>query len=110
MKAAAHDATSGLLRAVQASFAMPVALEEVRSRAWASATFVGARHELSLRLEGSKADEAAKDFVAGLAAAEFPLKGHIVADMHVTAEERGTAPGGEPYVRLRIEALTVEDC
>lgn len=109
MRPAAQDATSGLLRAVQASFAIPVTLEEVRSRAWASATFVGARHELSLRLEGLEADQAAKEFVADLAAAEFPLRGHIVADMHVAAEECGTAPDGEPYVRLRIEALTVED-
>lgn len=109
MKPVAHDATSGLLRAVQTSFPLPVTLEEVSSRAWASATFVGARHEISLRLEGDQADEAAKDFVAGLAATEFPLRGHIVADMHLAAEERGTAPDGRPFVRLRIEALTVED-
>jgi hypothetical protein len=110
MRSAGHDATSGLLRAVRASFAMPVALEEVRSRAWASATFMGARHELSLRVEGEQAEEAASSFVAGLGTAEFPLKGHIVADMHLASQERGTACGGEPFVRLRIEALTVEDC
>ncbi len=109
MKRGSDDATSGLLRAVQASFAMPVAIEEVRCRAWASATFVGARHELSLRIEGEQADEAASSFVAGLNTAEFPLKGHIVADMHLASQERGTACGGEGFVRLRIEALTVED-
>jgi hypothetical protein len=29
--------------------------------------------------------------------------------MHLASQERGTACGGEAFVRLRIEALTVED-
>ena len=104
-----QDATCGLLRAIRASLAVPMTLEEVRSRAWASVTFVGARHELSLKLDGDGAAAAADQFVAGLEAAEFALRGHIVADIHLEAQQRGTGPDGAPFVRLRIEALTVED-
>ncbi len=109
MRSLSHDATSALLRAVRGSFAIPVTVEEVRSRAWASATFVGARHELRLRLEGEHAGPEASAFAAAAHAAEFALNGHIVADLHLAGEERGALPGGQPFVRLTIEALTVEE-
>jgi len=100
------DATSALLRAVQAMLASAerFVLEEVRSRSWASVTFAGARHELSFRLEGAGAEDAAARFVSGLEAAEFPLRGHVVADIVLVGEER--RPG---CARLSLEALTVED-
>ena len=101
-----NDATTALLRAVRAMLesAAQFAVEEVRSRSWASVTFSGARHELAFRLEGDGAEAAAARFVAGLEAAEFPLRGHILADIALVGEER--RPG---CARLRIEALTVED-
>jgi hypothetical protein len=106
VKGAVADATTALLRAVQAPLeaAGQFVLEDVRSRAWASVTFSGARHELAFRLEGEAAEAAAARFVAGLEAAEFPLRGHILADIALVAEER--RPG---CARLRLEALTVED-
>ena len=100
------DATSALLRAVRAMLehGTGFVLEEVRSRSWASVTFAGARHELAFRLEGDGAEAAAARFVGSLEAAEFRLRGHILADIALVDEER--RPGS---ARLRIEALTVED-
>ena len=106
MSAPLNDATTALLRAVRAMLesAARFVVEEVRSRSWASVTFSGARHELAFRLEGDGAEDAAARFVAGLEAAEFPLRGHIVADIALVREERRAG-----CARLRIEALTVED-
>jgi hypothetical protein len=106
VSAPANDATTALLRAVRAMLesAAHFVIEEVRSRSWASVTFSGARHELAFRLEGEGAEAAAARFVAGLEAAEFPLRGHILADIALVGEER--RPG---CAHLRIEALTVED-
>ncbi len=68
---------------------------------WASATFTGARHELgftaaaSARLDG---------WLAGLAEAELPIRGHLVADLHVAGATRDAEK-----VIFDLEALTVED-
>jgi len=96
------DATSALLNALRRRFGKCIGfvLEEVRSRSWASATFVGARHEVRFRLEGERAEAAARDFVSKLESAEFKLRGHLLADIALACNE-GT--------RLSIEALTVED-
>ena len=67
---------------------------------WASATFVGARHRLTVSGNG---DGFAR-WVAGLAEAELPLRGHLVADV-VVAGRRVEA--GVTVVAL--EVLTVEE-
>ena len=102
-----NDATTAFLRAVRArcSDLGAFVLEEIRSRAWASITFSGARHELAFRLEGRGAEDEARRFFRGLDASEFHLRGHILADIALVSEER--SPG---CARIRLEALTVEDC
>ncbi|HEV2747549.1 MAG TPA: hypothetical protein VGW34_09665 [Allosphingosinicella sp.] len=109
-----NDATTAFLRALGVNFVNfgnlePVCFEEIRSRSWASATFAGARHEVALRIEGDGANEAADAFLRNLRVAEFELRGHILADIALVAEERLTSADGAPQVRIRIEALTVED-
>jgi hypothetical protein len=101
-----EDATSEVLRAIQDKFPCRERLgfEEVVSRSWASATFVGARHEIILTLDGEGAEAAAESFLGGLAAEEFPLRGHIMADIALVSVRR--TPG---HARIAIEALTVED-
>jgi hypothetical protein len=102
-----NDATTAFLRAIRVTFAnFRLTVEEIRSRSWASATFTGARHELSFRIEGPGAAVAAEAFLANLRAAEFDLRGHILADIARVAEER--ADDGD-RVRISLEALTVED-
>ncbi|MEA1014886.1 hypothetical protein [Sphingosinicella sp. LY1275] len=95
------------LRADRAS--RPHLFEEIVSRQWASATFTGARHDLTFRLEGPNAWASADSFLDNLESAEFALRGHILADIALVSEERFADPAGEPRTRLRIEALTVED-
>lgn len=68
---------------------------------WASATFVGARHRLTLTLAEGAASE---NWLAGLDEAEVELRGHLLADLVVTGAEHG---GG--HIAVTLEALTVED-
>ena len=101
-----NDATTAFLRSICATFAIfRTTIEEIRSRSWASATFTGARHELTFRIEGDGAAAAADLFIKNLEAAEFQLRGHILADIALVAQER--CNGG--WVRISLEALTVED-
>lgn len=69
---------------------------------WASVTFSGARHRLSVAAEPSARLDA---WLAALPDAEFRLRGHLVADLAVAAVRRR----GE-RVEIDLEALTVEDC
>ncbi len=106
MSAPATDATTALLRALRSTFASVncVNFERVHSREWASITFSGARHEVTVRLAGEGSEAAADRFAAGLDETEFRLRGHILADIALVAR----APAGDG-VRLSLEALTVED-
>jgi hypothetical protein len=101
------DAATAFLRAVRVHFGhfAGFVLEEMSSRRWTSVTFRGARHELAFRLEGEGAEAAAGRFLSGLCARSFRLRGHLLADVSLVAEER--RPG---WARIRLEALTVEDC
>jgi hypothetical protein len=100
------DAATAFLRAVRDRFdhVAGFVVEEVRSRGWASVTFRGARHDLVFRLEGAGAEEAAARFLGGLEARDFRLRGHLLADLSLIAEERRPH-----FARIRLEALTVED-
>jgi len=102
-----NDATTALLRAVRMRFAgLQIVIEEIRSRSWASATFAGARHELTFRIEGEGAGAASRMFLETLTEAEFELRNHILADIALVADERLDCGNG---VRISLEALTVED-
>lgn len=97
-----RDATSALLAALKQRLGdVHPDYERIDSRDWASATFAGTRHDLSLRLPKA----AAQAFLLGIEEADFTLRGHILADIAVL--ERAMLEGG--MERVRIEALTVED-
>ncbi len=68
---------------------------------WASATFTGARHRLTLSASPSPTLD---DWLAGLPEAEFALRGHLVADLLVPMRDTGGT-----FVTFEIEALTVEE-
>ena len=99
------DATSELIRALFGVNFANFALEEARSRNWASVTFTGTRHELRFRLSGSGAEADADAFLDGLEEREFALRGHILADVALVSRS-----AGDGSVRIALEALTVEDC
>jgi hypothetical protein len=99
------DAGGQLTRAVRAAFASPVEIEALDSRAWASITFSGERHRLTLAIAGEDAEASADSFLEDLGEREFVLRGHILADISCVDDAR--APD---LVRLTLEALTIEDC
>ena len=85
------------------NFSGAVSAERHASRPWASGTFSGARHFLSLLLEGRGAGEAAAAFLVGIGDHQFALDGHVVADI-----SHGECEHWEHSARLTLEALTVE--
>lgn len=107
------DSTSALLRGLRTSATFGTfrnfTLEKAHSRDWASATFSGARHAITFRLEGEDAEARADAFLGGLEEREFNLRGHILADIRLVAQTRTRGSEG-PLVRIALEALTVEDC
>ncbi|SMF61760.1 hypothetical protein [Allosphingosinicella indica] len=105
MRELSGDATSVLLRALGRRLgAAEWRIENLASDEWASVTFTGARHAVTLILGGADAAANADRFLDGLEAAEFRLRGHILADIALVQREDGMES-----VRLRIEALTVEE-
>lgn len=86
------------------TFVTFASLGEVESRPWASATFTGERHRLTLTLTGPEAEAAANSFLNGLGERAFPMRGHILIDIACVGDTRG-----EDEVRLTLEALTVEE-
>ena len=69
-------------------------------RSWASVTFAGARHRLSL---AAPASAALDHWLGTLAEQDFNLPGHLVADLNLVAVRRGGA-----LVEADLEILTVE--
>lgn len=69
-------------------------------RRWASATFVGARHSITVQLQPGTAADA---WLTGVSEAEFVLRGHLVADLGVVAVRRTMG-----VVAADLEILTVE--
>ena len=96
--------SADFLRAVRARLERHAGftLEEVRTRAWASTNFRGARHELALRFDGETAGAAADALLGELRCDALAVPGQILAEWRLFADER--LPG---CVRLRLEALTV---
>lgn len=68
---------------------------------WASATFTGARHSVSLSAPPSPALIA---WIAALPEAELVLRGHLVADLSIVAARHAGAD-----IMIELEILTVEE-
>lgn len=79
----------------------PLSLAESNMDRWASATFSGARHRITL--VGRRAAVLDR-WVAALPEAEFALRGHLVADIKLVRVRRA----GDA-VTIAIEVLTVEE-
>ncbi|MGI4733311.1 MAG: hypothetical protein ACRYFW_16430 [Janthinobacterium lividum] len=97
------DPGEALLHALLASApdAAGAGLVAMTSVAWASATFVGARHTIRLAV----ADHGAlAGWLADLPEAPLPLRGHLLVDAVVRSVERREAAAD-----VVIEALTIED-
>ncbi|USI73376.1 hypothetical protein [Sphingomonas morindae] len=102
MTGATERAQAGLWRALAARLG-PATLLAARSRDWASATFEGARHRLTVRLDGADAALRAAAALATLDEDDLPMPGGFVADLTVIRAQAAEAPV------LAIEALTIRD-
>lgn len=74
---------------------------------WASITFAGARHELTLAFLGSEAIEAGEAFIAAVPDHEFAIRGQLVADAAIRAVDHMLLP--EPRLTVVLELLLLED-
>ena len=98
------DAATLLERALindAARAGLPVQVTEAQSTRWASATFSGARHVLTVTIGDG---DAGGHWLAALPEAELPLRGHLVADVAVVRKQRSAG-----RIEAVIEALTVEE-
>jgi len=96
VRADAATLLARLLAARAAAAGVVLIVQDWRTRPWASATFVGERHEVLAAMTG----EAAPGFLAGLPEADLPLRGHLVADVAVERTGDGLC---------RIAVLTLTD-
>lgn len=76
-------------------------------RGWASVTFSGTRHTMSLIFTGAEAVAAGEHFIAALPDHEFAIPRQLVADAGVVSAEHALLP--EPRLAVEIELLLLED-
>ena len=76
-------------------------------KAWASITFAGARHTVTLRFAGADATAAGEEFIDALPDHEFTLPGQLVADATITAADHRLIPA--PELMVECELLLLED-
>lgn len=76
-------------------------------KAWASITFAGTRHSLSLLFAGEDAVEAGERFIAALPEHEFTLPGQLVADAIISEVEHRLVPS--PRLVVQCELLLLSD-
>lgn len=77
-----------------------VSVTSAQATRWASATFTGAQHRLTLEGED---DAVLAEWLGGVNEADLPMRGHLVADVALVSVTRG---GGRAEIVL--EGLTVE--
>ena len=109
LKIAMSAAASGLLRALIARAGVPrdrILLTDLRSIDWQSLTFVGERHEISLRIADPHSEAVAERLTHGLEDADFVIPGQIGADLTVVSGPERTDDGS---TQLTIEALTIAE-
>lgn len=97
------DAATLLARSLDRSAhgaGLALAVRDADWRRWASATFAGARHDLTIALPDT---DAATRWLDALPEADLPIRGHLVADAVVLRMHRE----GDILVAA-IEILTVE--
>jgi hypothetical protein len=74
---------------------------------WASITFSGTRHEITLDFEGAEAVTVGEDFIAELPEHEFRIPGQLVAD--ATVREVDHRYGANERMVVTAVLLLLED-
>jgi hypothetical protein len=76
-------------------------------RPWASVTFSGSRHTITLAFTGTEAVAAGEAFIAALPEHEFAIPRQLVAEAAVVTVEHETVP--EPKLKVEVELLLLEE-
>jgi len=76
-------------------------------RSWASITFAGTRHQVTLVFTGADAIEAGEKFIAFLPEHDFAIPGQLVADAAVSAVDHQMLP--EERMVVQVEVLMLDD-
>lgn len=76
-------------------------------RNWASVTFSGTRHTVTLAFSGAEAAAAGEVFIDALPEHEFAIPRQLVADAAVVAVDHTALPG--PRLEVTVELLLLED-
>ena len=84
----------------------PIVLRH-EERAWASITFAGSRHTLTLRFAGDAAVAAGERFIAALPDHEFAIPRRLVADAAIVAVRHALLPG--PSLEIECEVLMLDE-
>ncbi len=108
MRSPLSAAAAALLRSLLARAGLNqnrIVIGRFHSVDWQSLTFIGERHEITLRIAGPEAALALALLRDGLAEAEWTLNGHLVAEILIVGEE--SEPDGS--ILVEIEALTLSD-
>ena len=98
------DPGTALVRAIEANAlraGCPVRMSASDWTRWASATFTGARHNLTLEADESGVLDG---WLTELPETDLPIRGHLVADIVVMSVQRAKG-----VATVRLEALTVEE-
>ncbi len=109
MRPALSAAAAGLLRSLFARAGIDrdrILLSEFRSVDWQSLTFIGERHEISLRLPARDAASIVARLGDRLEDVEWNIPGQIVADIALDGPPVESHDGS---VVLNIEALTIAE-
>ncbi len=119
MRVTGNHAEAAILRAIiaEATGALhdrenPVMIvESIASADWASATFVGSTHEITIRLKGTAVAIMAcvARMVDKLPERDIPIAGRIVADIAIDAGEQVNMADNIVAITLTVNALTIID-
>lgn len=96
------DAGTLLIRALRANAAtagVAIHVDSIACTPWASATFIGTRHRLTIAADPVPG---LRDWIDGLPDAEFAMRGHIVADLSVECVE---TIGDREHVTIAVLTL-----
>lgn len=99
------SAGARLERALAAHLGDNAVIVAQREHPWASATFTGHRHAITIRLADTDAAVRAALFAERCDTIEFAMPQMVVADMIVMA----TRQSGDNAVEIDVEALTIDD-
>jgi hypothetical protein len=103
----ARDPSRRLAASLAALASAQAELQRHRQRPWASITFAGTRHELTLVFSGDEAVAAGEAFIAALPEHEFTVPGHLVADAQVRTVDHQLIP--TPRLTVECDILLLED-